>query len=455
MSAGKDINLIKMVGFTVCGVIGLDTFALPAAMGASSIGLWIITAILFFIPYCLITAQLGSAYPEDGGLYKWIERAFGKKNASVAGWYYWVNVAFWMPAVFIAFSEWASYLIPTISEYQILSGAIAVAMCWVIVFIGIKGKDLSVTVTNIAAIAKVGMLITMGGLGLMYGTQYGFTTPLNGIFDIDWGDFGTIVFVSAVIYSLLGFELISSIASEIDNPEKNIPLMTIIAGLLIPGLYIFATLGLLAALNTADPDFANWGYLYAFPEALTILTEGLPGFIFPILMVITLFTLVSNMISWALGGVEILDQVDFAKHNRLLGAKGKYGTPTGSYVMMGLISSLLIIINFALGGANDAFWTILSFSFVIYLLPYLWMFASAIKLKLVDGDSAGYNIPGGLITTVIFSIIGIIFISASVILLFIDDGVWDPLYHLTLIIGTIITTAISLIFMYIDKKIYS
>ncbi len=452
MSSGKDINLLKMIGFTICGIVVLDSFALPAAMGASSIGLWIITAVLFFIPYGLINAQLGSAYPEDGGLHNWIERAFGKRNASVAGWYYWVNVAFWMPAVFIAFAEWSSYIIPGIEGNMIVSGAIAVAMCWVIVLIGVRGKDLSVTVTNIAAIAKVGILVVFGILGITYGVQNGFTTPLEGIFDIDWGDFGTIVFVSAIIYNLLGFELISSIASEIENPERNIPLMTVIAGVLISGLYIFGTLGLLAALDTADPEFADWGYLYAFPEALLVLTDNLPGFVFPVLMVITLFTLVSNMISWTLGGVEILDQVEFAQNNRLLGVKGKYGTPTGSYVMMGIISSLLILVNFSLGGANDAFWTILSFSFVIFLLPYLWMFAAAIKLKIQDGNSSGYNIPGGVVTTVIFGVIGFLFIATSIVLLFIDDGAWDPLYHLTLIIGTLATTALAFIFMAIDER---
>jgi hypothetical protein len=51
---GKKVDLFKMVSFTVCGIVVLDTFVAPAAMGVSSITVWLLTAILFFIPSLLI-----------------------------------------------------------------------------------------------------------------------------------------------------------------------------------------------------------------------------------------------------------------------------------------------------------------------------------------------------------------------------------------------------------------
>ena len=61
-------------------------------------------------------------------------------------------------------------------------------------------------------------------------------------------DLNTIAYSSAIVYNLLGFELISSIASEIDNPGKNIPKMTVLAGALIAALYIIGTFGVLVAI---------------------------------------------------------------------------------------------------------------------------------------------------------------------------------------------------------------
>ena len=154
----KKVNLFKMVTFTVCGIVVLDTFVAPAAMGVSSITLWVLTAILFFIPYGLINAELGAAYPDDGGIYAWVKRAFGEFQATLVAWFYWVNVAFWMPAVFLAFSWWFSLAYaPDMGIWA--SAGLAILMCWVIVYIGIRGVDLSITMTNIAAIMKVGVLL--------------------------------------------------------------------------------------------------------------------------------------------------------------------------------------------------------------------------------------------------------------------------------------------------------
>lgn len=446
----KKVSLFKMIGFTVCGIIVLDTFVAPAAMGVSSITIWLITAILFFIPYGLINAELGAAYPEDGGIFVWVKRAFGELQATLVGWFYWVNVAFWMPAVFIAFSTWFGYAFaPQMGLWT--SALLAIIMCWLVVGIGIKGVELSVTVTNIAAVCKVFILLIFGAMGVAYGIQNGFANDFSLSSFIPTFEFDTIVFLSAIIYNLLGFELISSIASEIHEPEKNIPKMTVVAGVLIAALYIIGTFGVLAATPAASIDPLD-GFYIALEELTTIFGSAQPV-VFNILIIMTLFTLVSNMISWSMGGVEVLDAADFAQSNKVLGTKHKkYGTPYGSYLVMGGISTLLIVMNFAMSGsANEAFWTILSFSFVIFLLPYLWLFPAALKLRKENGENHPYKVPGGKAGLYISAGLGFFFIALSVLLLFFT-GSWDPVYHSTLIIGTVATTVVGLVLYKNSKK---
>ncbi len=448
--AEKKVGLFKMISFTVCGIIVLDTFVAPAAMGVSSITIWILTAIFFFIPYGLINAELGAAYPEDGGIFIWVERAFGKLQATLVGWFYWVNVSFWMPAVFIAFSTWFGYaFIPDIGLWG--SGIIAIIMCWLVVGIGIRGVELSVAVTNVAAICKVFILVVFGILGVVYGVQNGLANDFSATEFIPNFDIATIVFISAIVYNLLGFELISSIASEIDKPEKNIPKMTVLAGILIASLYVIGTFGVLAATPAKNIDPLD-GFYIALQELSSVFGNA-QGTIFNVLIAITLFTLVSNMISWTMGGVEVLDASDFSKSSKLLGTRHKkYGTPYGSYIIMGLISTILIVMNFALSGsANEAFWTILAFSFVIFLLPYLWLFPAAIKLRMKDGNYRPYKVPGGKIGLFLSAGLGFFFIALSVILLF-YTGEWDMLYHLTLIIGTLLTTIIGLVLYHNGRR---
>ena len=445
MQEEKKVNLFKMVGFTVCGIVVLDTFVAPAAMGVSSITVWLLTAIFFFIPYGLINAELGAAYPDDGGIYAWVKRAFGEFQATLVAWFYWVNVAFWMPAVFLAFSWWFSMAFaPDMGIWA--SAGLAIAMCWLIVYIGIRGVELSIKVTNIAAVMKTAVLVIFGLLGVAYAAKNGFANDFSlSAFAINL-DFDTIAFSSAIVYNLLGFELISSVASKIDEPGKNIPKMTIMAGVLIAALYIIGTFGVLVAIPAEAVDPLD-GFFYAIQELTTVFGPAQPV-AFSVIIIAALLTLVANMISWTMGGVEVLDEAEFTKKTKLLGHRhAKFDTPDYSYVLMGVISTALIVLNFALSeSANEAFWTILSFSFLIFFLPYLWLFPAAIKLRIADKETPRpYKVPGGMPGLIIAGVLGFAFIAVGCILLFVTGEGWDPLYHLTLIIGTILTTAYGVV----------
>jgi len=56
----KVLHALDMTLFSICAIIVLDTLGASAAIGPSTISWYIITLILFFIPYGLITAELGS-----------------------------------------------------------------------------------------------------------------------------------------------------------------------------------------------------------------------------------------------------------------------------------------------------------------------------------------------------------------------------------------------------------
>lgn len=433
----KQVNLWKSVLFTVCSILVLDTFVAPAIIGVSSITIWIITAIIFFIPYGLLSAELGSTYPDDGGIYSWVKRAYGEKPAVMVGWYYWVNVAFWMPAVFVAFAYWMSYTFFPDANLWVLC-AVAVFMCWVIVLIGIRGIELSVTVTNIAAICKVAVLLIFGGLGIAYGIKNGLANDFSMESFIPSAN-NTTQYIAAIVYNLLGFELIGSIGSKIKDPGKTIPKMTIFAGIIITALYVFGTFGVLAAIPAAEVDSVD-GFFFALEELCTVFGAAERP-IFVVIIVVAALTLVSNMVSWTMGANEVLAASELDKKSKLLGHRNeKFDTPDGLYIIMGILSTLLLVLNFALSGdANEIFWIILSFSFVIFMLPYLFMFPAVITLRNKDPETERpYSVPGGKFGLWLSVILCEACIALSIIFLFKDAEGGLALW--TLIIGTIITT---------------
>ena len=174
----KVLRSLDMTLFTVCAIMVIDTLAPSASIGASSISWWIITLLLFFIPYGLITAELGSTYTEQGGLYVWIKRAFGNKWAARSTWYYWINVALWMPSVYILFAGmFAQMFFPEMSLWvQIVIGVI---LTWITVLIGVATLEVGKWVPNAGAIIKALIMLVLGVGGVVYGLKNGIANDLS------------------------------------------------------------------------------------------------------------------------------------------------------------------------------------------------------------------------------------------------------------------------------------
>ena len=394
----KKVSLTKTVLFTVCSILVLDSFVAPTIIGVSSISIWIISAIFFFLPYGLLSAELGSTYPDDGGIVSWVTRAFGEFWGVLEGWMYWINVAFWMPAVFTAFSGWL--VLAIFPEMPIfLQAAIAIAMCWVIVFIGVRGIDLSVEVAAIMAYLKMGILILLGIMGIAYGAKFGlvndfsFSNWIPALSDIINPEDGG--YFAAIVYNLLGFELIGSIGSQIEDAKHTVPKMTIIAGVAIVAIYCLGSFGVLAAIPAEGIDTVD-GFVYALQELCTVFGPA-GNVVFYVVIIGAILTLVANMITWTLGGNEAFMAADLDKRSKFLGHRHpKYGTADNLYYVMGVVSSILLVLNYALSGdANEVFWTIFAFSSIVFMLCYLLMFPAALKLKFTDNTPRVYEVPGG------------------------------------------------------------
>ncbi len=128
----KALGMFDMTLFTVSAILFLDTLASSATMGASALTFWLVFSVLFFLPFGLITSELGTTYPEQGGIYAWIKDTLGKRWATRATWLYWINLPIWTASVLVMFSGILTQLFwPELA----LSGQliIAVLINWLII----------------------------------------------------------------------------------------------------------------------------------------------------------------------------------------------------------------------------------------------------------------------------------------------------------------------------------
>jgi glutamate:GABA antiporter len=439
----KVLRSLDMTLFTVCAIIVMDTLAPSASIGASSISWWIITLLLFFIPYGLITAELGSTYPEQGGLYVWVKRAFGNKWAARSTWYYWINVALWMPSVYILFAGmFAQMFFPDLSLWmQILIG---IVLTWITVVIGVATLEVGKWVPNAGAIIKALIMLVLGVGGVAYGLKNGIANDLSFAAMLpSWG--AGLTFLPVIVYSFMGFELMSGAGEEMENPGKDIPAAIIISGALIAFFYLFATVGILFALPLDQLGLIS-GILDTLKAVMGNSTLGNIAVI--VLGIGALYTFLANMVTWTMGAnrtaAEAANEGELPAIFSKLHPKNQ--TPVGAYVLTGVISSfVLVIYGFMAGSNEELFWTLFAFSSIIFLLPYLAMFPAFVKLRTIDKDIVRpYRVPGGKTLAVMIAVVCEIFILQAILFfIWVPGELIDWAYTLSILAGVVVTILIG------------
>src|SRR5260370_7925108 len=96
--------------FNIAAGPGLRWIAAAAHNGPSSISLWLLAALLFFMPSALVIVELSTRFPHEGGLYAWTKEAFGDFHGFVAGWCYWIYTFFYFPGLLLASVAMSVYI---------------------------------------------------------------------------------------------------------------------------------------------------------------------------------------------------------------------------------------------------------------------------------------------------------------------------------------------------------
>jgi glutamate:GABA antiporter len=390
----KTLKLRDMILFTVSAILLADTLTAAASIGASSVSWWIILGVLFFIPFAMICAEMGCAYPEQGGIYAWIRDGFGGRWASRATWCYWVNTAVWIPAIYILFAGvFKQMFFPQLSMAGQI--AIGIALTWVAVAVNVVTLDIGKWVPNIGAILKVAIFIAIIIGAVVHVSDAGMANPLTlETMKPDWS--GSAQYIPAIIYGMLGFELVSAGSDEMQDPARDVPRAIFISGVIIILLYIMGTMAVLAAIPAGDINLVE-----GLIDTLTLFFGESPAgkALVMILGLGALFSFFSNGVTWALGcnraAAEAALEGELPKVFAL--EDKQRGTPVGAAVLMGLVSTLcLVLYGFMSGSNEDLFWSLFAFSAVIFLLPYQGMLLAFLKMRRVDADHPRpYRVPGG------------------------------------------------------------
>lgn len=416
VSHKKAMGVRDMTLFSISAILLLDTLAATAAIGVSSLFWWLFLGLIFFLPYGLICAEMGTTYPEQGGIYAWVRDAFGRRWAARVTWFYWINAAIWFPSIFVLFAVVYSQMFAaemTLFE-QVMLG---IGLTWIVVFITCLTLDIGKWVPNLGALLKIIIfsVIIVGGFNLIFGAAPLANDFLFSSLTPSWES--SAQYIGAVIYGMLGFELVSAGSDEIRDPARSVPRAILMSGLIIIAFYLFGTFAILAAIPAGDINLVE-----GLIDTLRILLgeSELGMTLATVLGIAALYTFISNGTTWSIGCSRTMAEAAIeGEMPSFLGKEHKrFGTPVGAAIGLGLISTAVFVVYGLIAGSNeDLFWSLFACSAVLFLLPYVGLLLAFAKMRVVDAKRPRpYKVPGGLPVALFFTLLCLAVLATAIFL---------------------------------------
>ena len=462
-------RLFSAVLATVCIILVGDAVAPTASIGNSQYFWWIIMLIGFFVPYGLISAELGTQYPSEGGLYTWIKKAFGKKWAGRVAWYYWVNFPLWVASLADLVTSYLMQMLGVDMTWQLVL-AIQVFYIALVSILGVLRISQSAWVSNLGAIVKFIFMAGLGALGIYVLITQGSANPITSLTDLlplynpDGGiDFTGLGFVSLIIFNMLGFEVVSTFSNDMTNPKKEIPKAIILGGILIAIFYLLPSFGIGVAIPLEELS-TDTGLLDSYSQLLGIIgfSAGLTKAIILIVGGLFIYTLIANISSWSFGVNSVVAYAaEDGTFPKSWAKRNKNGVPYVVSIWTGIVALIIavagiLIANFAPEGSEitNLFWTFFSLSLVTLLLSYVPMFIAFLKLhKKGPQVKNGYWISGGKVKITLFGIVPfILLLIALFFTLFPEFNLEMFSYNWPLIVGACIAVLAGEIMVYRMSK---
>jgi amino acid transporter len=249
-----------MFSYTTGGPFGLEAMVTSSGPGMSLIFLLVIPFFLS-IPVSLVTAELTTAMPVEGGFYRWSRAAFGDFWGFLAGWWNW-SASFLLGSSYaVLFTDYLAYYFPGIVGWR--HWLVSFALIAFITCINVRGIQMvgkAATIFEVFIFIPVIAMIVLG-LAKWHHNPFVPLVPPNQPFSKAFG-----VGLALVIWGYSGYEQVSSVAEDVENPQRSYPRALALVIPLSIAAYFLPSLAALAALG----DWQQWKDGYFAAAALLI-----------------------------------------------------------------------------------------------------------------------------------------------------------------------------------------
>jgi putative glutamate/gamma-aminobutyrate antiporter len=390
------ISVFVLTMMNLATILSIKNWPFAAEFGFSSLFFILLAVLTFFIPSALVSAELATGWPQQGGIFVWVKEALGNRMGFLAVWLLWVENVVWYPTILSFIAGTMAYAIdPALSDSNLFTFFTILIVFWGVTLLNFKGIRFSGFISTLGVILGTlipGALIVILGLSWMYGSR-----PME--IEMNWASFFPsithpyqLVFLAGVILSFAGIEMNAVHANDVENPQKSYPLAILVSVVLIVFFTSFGTLSIAMVIPQSKINLVA-GSVAAIDYFLS--EYNLKGYI-PLVSVLISFGALAGLSTWIAGPSKgLLTAAQSGDLPPILRTVNKHGMPVGMLILQGIIVTVLALVFLIMPNVNSSFWMMTAMVSQLYLLMYLLLFISAIILRYNRPDvPRAFTVPG-------------------------------------------------------------
>ena len=429
----RGLGLRDLVLFNLVAILGISWVATAAKAGPGSLTLWILAALLFFIPQGLAVIQLAADMPDEGGIYSWTRKELGELHGFVCGWCYWINNVLYYPTLLLGAAVSATFIIG--------KGESGMADNWAYVLpFTVIGLVVAVGL-NIVGIGTGKWLQNIGGLSVflpgivlvalgVYRVTSGIpanTISLAGL-KPDLSNLPMLNLWATIAFAFAGLELSSTMASEIKEAWRNLPRSIYVTAPIVALVYIIGTCSMLW-LVPRDQINVVAGPLQAIANGAGRNGWWIVAFIALLLTVAR----IGAVGAWLVGSSRVAFVVGLDRYfpEAFSRIHPRWRTPHVAILVQGIIAVFFLLLSVLGKGTTveTAFLILIDMSLLIYFVPYLYLFL-CFMVHCWKRDRGPLVVPGGKAGVLLSGISGFgITLFAMVVAMFPPPGTAEIWLH--------------------------
>jgi glutamate:GABA antiporter len=441
--------------FCIATVLGPRWIAAAARSGQSSIILWVLAAVLFFVPTAFVVVELSTRFPVEGGLYVWTKEAFGDFHGFVAGWTYWTYTIFYFPGLLLASAAMGAYIggsgaawLAQNKTFLLVGSLVLLAVA---VWLNIIGLHIGKWLQNAGGVGTYVPLLMIVGVALVLWSRQGSVTHFDRAAMFPHWNWDTVNFWSQIAFAFTGLELVSALSEEVRDPHHTLPRAIFASGGLIAAIYIAGTVAILAMIPAEVVDIKS-GVFQAITTGSTALRVGILGIIAALLVTVGNAGGVGSTVA-GISRVPFVVGIDRYLPEWFGRIHPKWKTPHLSILVQAGLSAIVLLLGQFKATEETAYAVLVSAAIVLYFIPFIYMYAAAIKLAWSadrEHNKAAVLVPGGKLGVCVCGILGLLAVVAGIIFSLIPPGeeTNKALFEIKVAGGVLLTLAVGLVLYY-------